>query len=135
MQATAPEVFFDGDCPLCMREIRLLKRLDRGRGRITFTDISASDFDAAEYGLSQADFMASIRGRDSEGAWIEGVEVFRALYGAVGAGPVVWMTRLPGVRQSLDVAYRLFAENRLRLTGRGDCEDGVCTPPSRAGAA
>ena len=30
------EVFYDGDCPLCTREIRLLRRLDR-RGRIRFT--------------------------------------------------------------------------------------------------
>ena len=27
------EVFYDGECPLCVREIRMLRRLDR-RGRI-----------------------------------------------------------------------------------------------------
>lgn len=30
------EVFFDGECPLCMREIRVLRRLD-GKGHIRFT--------------------------------------------------------------------------------------------------
>ncbi len=36
--AFAVEVFFDGECPLCMREIRMLRRLDR-KDRIRFTDI------------------------------------------------------------------------------------------------
>ena len=34
------EVFYDGDCPLCMREIRMLTRKDRA-ARIQFTDIAA----------------------------------------------------------------------------------------------
>ncbi|MCA9152358.1 MAG: DUF393 domain-containing protein, partial [Planctomycetales bacterium] len=33
------EVFYDGDCPLCKREIGFLQRRDR-QGRIRFTDIA-----------------------------------------------------------------------------------------------
>ena len=40
------EVFYDGECPLCMREIRMLRRMDR-RGRIRFTDIAAPGLDAS----------------------------------------------------------------------------------------
>jgi len=43
------EVFYDGDCPLCMREIRLLRQLDK-RQRIRFVDIAAKGFDAATLG-------------------------------------------------------------------------------------
>jgi predicted DCC family thiol-disulfide oxidoreductase YuxK len=50
--------------------------------------------------------------------------VFRCLYAAVGFGPLVALTRLPGIRQLLDVAYHAFSKNRLRLTGR--CVDGTC---------
>ena len=32
--------------------------------------------------------------------------------------PLVWLTRLPIVRQLLDLGYAAFARNRLRLTGR-----------------
>lgn len=53
-----------------------------------------------------------------------GVEVFRRLYAAVGFGPLAALTRLPGVAQLLDLGYRWFAKNRLRLTGR--CADGAC---------
>jgi predicted DCC family thiol-disulfide oxidoreductase YuxK len=59
-----------------------------------------------------------------DGTLIEGVEVFRRLYSAVGLSAVVAITRLPGLSQLFDLAYRLFARHRLRLTGR--CRDGAC---------
>jgi predicted DCC family thiol-disulfide oxidoreductase YuxK len=117
------EVFHDGACPLCAREIRVLRNLDR-RGRIRFVDIAAEGFDAASVGLPRETLMDRIHGRLPDGTLIEGVEVFRRLYAAVGFGPLVALTRLPGVRQLLDVAYHAFARNRLRLTGR--CADGAC---------
>ena len=122
------EVFFDADCPLCMREIRMLRKMDK-RGRIRFTDITEPGFRAEAHGKTHTDFMAKIHGRLPDGEWIEGVEVFRQLYAAVGFGPVIGLTRLPGVSGALDVAYRAFAKNRLRLTGRSDCEAGACRVP------
>lgn len=111
------EVFYDGDCPLCIREIKLLRWMDR-RHRVRFTDIAAADFVAADYGKSMPEFMDQIQGRLAGGQWVEGVEVFRRLYAAIGLGPLVWVTRLPLVSQLCDVGYRVFAKNRLRLTGR-----------------
>jgi predicted DCC family thiol-disulfide oxidoreductase YuxK len=125
------EVFHDGECPLCMREIRMLQRLDR-RQRIRFVDIAAPGFDAASTGLSWQALMDRIHGRLPDGTLIEGVEVFRRLYGAVGFGPLVALTRLPGIRQLLDLAYSAFARNRLRLTGR--CADGACEVHARPAA-
>ena len=123
------EVFFDGDCPLCKREIDLIRALDR-HGRLRFTDIAAADFDPASTGLTQEELMASIRGRMPSGELVEGVEVFRQLYGAVGLGPLMPLTRLYGVRHLLDASYRVFARNRLRLTGR--CTDETCALPETA---
>jgi len=127
------EVFFDGECPLCAREIHLLGRLDRA-GRILFTDIAAPDFDAESIGLDRARMMNRIHGRLADGRIIEGVEVFRQLYAAVGFERLVWLSRAPGVAQLLAGAYTLFAKNRLRLTGR--CHDGACAlPPKKAAQA
>jgi predicted DCC family thiol-disulfide oxidoreductase YuxK len=117
------EVFYDGDCPLCMREIRMLMGRDR-EGRILFTDIAAPSFDPADVGLDRASLMDRIHGRLPSGELIEGVEVFRRLYAAVGFGTAVALSRAWGISQMLDAAYRVFARNRLRLTGR--CADGVC---------
>jgi predicted DCC family thiol-disulfide oxidoreductase YuxK len=122
------EVFYDGECPLCMREIRLLRWLDR-KHRIRFTDIAAADFKATEFGKTPADFMDEIHGRlpdenGTPGEWIIGVEVFRQLYAAVGFGWLVWPTRLPLISHFLDFGYQVFAKNRLRLTGR--CNTEAC---------
>lgn len=123
------EVFFDGDCPLCTKEIDFVRRLDR-KERVLFTDIAAPGFDAASIGRTQDDLMARIQARTADGSFIDGVEVFRRMYAAVGLSPLVALTRLPGITQLLDAGYRWFAKNRLRLTGR--CDDGTCTPRARA---
>ncbi|WP_425396663.1 thiol-disulfide oxidoreductase DCC family protein [Aeoliella sp.] len=113
------EVFYDGECPLCMREIRWFQRLDKQQN-ILFTDITADAFDADELGLDMPTMMARIHGRLPDGTLVTGVEVFRRLYTAVGWRWPVAASRLPGVRQLLDLGYRVFAKNRLRLTGRCD---------------
>jgi predicted DCC family thiol-disulfide oxidoreductase YuxK len=111
------EVFYDGDCPLCRREINLLKRLDR-RQAIRFTDIAAPAFDPAPLGTDYAALMDQIHGRLPDGTMLVGVEVFRRLYASVGFRRLVALTRLPVVSTLLDWSYRLFAKNRLRFTGR-----------------
>lgn len=120
----AIEVFFDGACPLCRREIAVLQKLDRRRAAIRFTDIDAPGFDPAAIGRTRTELMAHIHGRLRDGTWVTGVEVFRRLYAAVGFGALVAMTRLPGIRHVLDAAYARFAKNRLRITGR--CTDASC---------
>lgn len=100
-------------------------RKDRA-SRIQFTDIASPQFSAAAYGTTQADLMARIKGRLADGTWIDGVEVFRQLYAAVGFRRLVALSRLPGLAHLLSLAYRLFAKNRLRLTGR--CTPEACEP-------
>ena len=121
-------VLFDGDCPLCVREVRMLRRLDRGRGRIGFEDIAAPGFEASRYGLDSATLMARIHGVLGDGRVIEGMEVFRRAYAAVGLGWLLAPSRWPLLRPLCDAAYRSFARNRLRLTGRaGDgCDAERC---------
>lgn len=121
------EMFYDGDCPVCRRETRLLKKLDR-HSRIRFTDIAAPDFRTESPGRTLGELMAEIHGRLPDGTWITGVEVFRRLYSCVGFGPLVLLTRLPLIRNLLDLGYRIFAANRLRLTGR--CDATCPLPPA-----
>jgi predicted DCC family thiol-disulfide oxidoreductase YuxK len=134
-------VLFDGQCPLCAREIRTLARLDRGRGRIGFDDIADPDFDAGRYGVERSTLMARIHGVLPDGRLVEGMEVFRRAWSAVGLGWLLAPTRWPGLRRVFDAAYRVFARNRLRLTGReAACESDRCQawgspPQDRAGHA
>lgn len=117
------EVFYDGGCPLCRREIAALKKWDR-RGQVLFTDINAPEFCAESVGKTQAELMERIHGRLPDSGWVTGAEVFRRLYAAAGFGPLVALTRLPGVSNLMDWSYAVFARNRLRMTGR--CTDESC---------
>lgn len=120
-------VLYDGDCPLCSREIRFLEKRDRGRGRIQFEDIAEPSFDPGAYGLDARDVVARIHGVLPDGTVIEGVEVFRRVYAAVGLGWLMAPTRWPGLRRLAELAYRIFARNRLRWTGRASaCEAERC---------
>ncbi|MBK6918958.1 MAG: DUF393 domain-containing protein [Deltaproteobacteria bacterium] len=123
-------VFHDGACPLCAREVALLRRLDR-RHAIDFVDIAAPGFRAQDYGATWAQLMARIHAQTPDGRLIDGVEVFRRLYAAVGFGWLVALTRVPGISHVMSWAYDRFAERRLRLTGR--C-DGAC-PIAPGGSA
>lgn len=120
-------VLFDGECPLCAREINWLRRLDR-RGAISFVDIADPTFEPSAFGVSHEHLMARIHGQLPDGSLIEGVEVLRRLYEAVGLTWLVAPTRWPGVAALVDWGYRVFARHRLRLTGR--CSSDRCRPPS-----
>ena len=117
------EVLFDGQCPVCSREIELLRRLDRGRGRVLFTELRSV---AAGPGVpTRRELMDTIHGRTPDGEWVRGVEVFRRLYDAVGFGAAVRLSRAAPLDAMLQRAYAVFARNRWRLTGRA-CEDEHC---------
>jgi predicted DCC family thiol-disulfide oxidoreductase YuxK len=125
------EVFYDGGCPLCLREITMLRSWDH-RHRIRFTDIDAPTFHAEAVGKSYEELMAQMHGRLPDGTWVQGVEVFRRLYAAVGFARLVALTRLPLISHVLDLGYTVFARNRLRLTGR--CTKQSCSTGHGAAA-
>jgi predicted DCC family thiol-disulfide oxidoreductase YuxK len=120
-------VYFDGDCPLCSKEILMLRDLDK-QNRIRFVDIQKMDFSDGCSPKSYMELMSQIHGQMEDGTWVIGVEVFRQLYAAVGYNRSVALSRLPGVSWLLDRAYGVFARNRLSWTGREGC-DGRCTMP------
>jgi predicted DCC family thiol-disulfide oxidoreductase YuxK len=123
MQPFALELFYDGECPLCTREVAWIRRLDR-TNRILLTDIAASGFAASALGVTHADLMARIHARLPSGELISGVEVFNRTYEALGLTKLAAVARWRVVAPLLERAYEVFAKNRLRLTGR--CDDASC---------
>ena len=127
-------VFFDGACPICDREIALMKRLDR-RQQLEFCDFSAQEYDAASSGFAAADLATVIHARWADGSIITGVEVFRAMWEAVGLGFLARLSRLSLVEPLVLKTYAWFVRNRMRLTGRshactGDsCKSALSSPP------
>jgi predicted DCC family thiol-disulfide oxidoreductase YuxK len=126
MAAYPLTVFFDGACPICEREIALMRRLDRRR-RLVCCDFARPDYDTASINISPAELGRVIHARWADGGVITGVEVFRAMWGAVGLGFLARLSRLSLVEPLVLNAYAWFARNRLRLTGRlHACTGGVC---------
>lgn len=39
-------MLYDGDCPLCMREVNMLRKRDRDQNKIGFVDISSAEYSA-----------------------------------------------------------------------------------------
>lgn len=114
-------VFFDGDCPICAREIALLKRLD-GRHRVHFVDFADPAYDPRKTGLSRDELGRVIHARWADGSILVGIDVFREVWSAVGFGFVARLSRLPIINRLLVWGYDWFARNRLWLTGRAGAE-------------
>ena len=118
-------VFYDGACPICAREMAVMKRLDR-KQRLNLCDFSAPGYDAEPTGLHPERLGAVIHAQWSDGTIITGVEVFRAIWQAVGLGILARLSRLPFIDVLMVRAYAWFARNRLWLTGRTRCGSGDC---------
>jgi len=110
-------VYFDGECPICRREIDLMKVLNR-RERLQFIDFSISSYQPTDQSLSQCDLGRVIHARWSDGTVVTGVEVFREMWEAIGLGFLARISRLSGINTLLVKAYAWFAKNRLWLTKR-----------------
>lgn len=117
-------LLYDSHCPLCMREVAMLKSRDDGHGRIDFVDITSPTYDPAEYqGITYTEAMARLHGILPDGTVVTSVEVLRRCYEAVGLGWLLAATKFPPFGSIANAAYELWAKNRLRITGRPDLAD------------
>lgn len=107
------EVWFDGDCPLCRREIALLKRLDR-RGAIRFQDVAT---DEGACPIDRAELLARFHARE-DGRLVSGAEAFAAMWRAIPVlRPLGLLARNRAVLAILERFYLAFLKVRPRLQG------------------
>lgn len=113
------KLLYDGNCPLCLREVNFLRKKDNGRGLVAFTDIAADDYRPDENGgVDFATAMGRIHAVLPDGTTIKNVEVFRQVYAALGLGWVYAPTGWPIIGPLVDWVYGLWANWRLAVTGR-----------------
>ncbi len=105
------QVWFDGACPLCVREIALMRRLDR-RGAIDFVDIARDD---AVCPIDRAAALARFHASEN-GTVVSGAAAFAAMWRAIPLlRPLGLAARLPGVLAGLEWLYLRFLVVRPRL--------------------
>lgn len=113
------KLLYDGECPLCVREVNFLRAKDAGRGLVEFVDIAAENYDPAEHGGVEFETaMGRIHAVLADGSVIKNVEVFRRVYDVLGMGWIYAITKVPVVGAIADWLYGIWAGWRLRLTGR-----------------
>lgn len=128
MSKTQTLVFYDGACPVCVREMQLLARQDRTQ-RLAMVDIAAPDFDERAWPVSIADMNAALHVRLPDGSWRQGMAAIRHIYRAIGKGWWLAPTGWPLISRVFDRAYAAFARNRLAVSARlgySPCANGKC---------
>jgi predicted DCC family thiol-disulfide oxidoreductase YuxK len=105
-------VWFDGGCPLCRREIGVMRRLDRA-GAIQFLDVASPD--AGSCPLDRAELLARFHAME-DGRLVSGAAAFAAMWRAIPAlRPIGLLARNPLALRILEAAYRMFLRVRPRL--------------------
>ena len=111
-------VLYDGDCPLCRREIAVYQGL-AARAPVRFVDVSAPD--TALPG-ERSTLLARFHVQREDGSLLSGAEAFLALWARLpGWRWLSWLGRLPGAPWLMERAYVGFLRVRpaMQRVARG----------------
>ncbi len=104
-------VWHDGACPLCRREIALMRRLD-SRGAIAFVDANGS----GTCPIDRAAMLARFHAREADGPLLSGAAAFAAMWRAIPVlRPLGEAARNRLVLSVLERLYLRFLRIRPRL--------------------
>ncbi len=108
-------LFYDSSCPLCAKEINLLKKYDENK-EIQFEDITLDNFSERfpHIDLDKAD--AIIHGQLSSGKVITGMDVTFLAWEIVNRDRWLRLFKLPLIRCITDWCYLVFAKHRKKIT-------------------
>lgn len=105
-------VWFDGDCPLCRREIALIRGLDR-RGAIEFVNVARGE---AICPIDRSELLRRFHAQERDGPIVSGAAAFAAMWRAVPLlRPLGLIARWPPALWLLEAAYRGFLRVRPAL--------------------
>jgi len=115
-------VFFDGACPLCMREIAFYRK-QREADRIAWIDVSQAADENVAKGLSRKEALRRFHVRRPDGTFASGGSAFVELWIALPSfAKIGRVCRRKPLLAVLEAAYRLYLVLRplLQRKSRGD---------------
>jgi ubiquinone biosynthesis monooxygenase Coq7 len=127
MQTKPVTVYFDGQCPLCSREIAHHRELTKC-SEVSYVDIAAIDFNAASHGVDSRRVQEVLHVKVGD-EMRTGIDAVIAMWDAVPAYRwLARLTRLPGVYSVARLGYWGFARFRpyLQRRQRRSCDSGTC---------
>jgi predicted DCC family thiol-disulfide oxidoreductase YuxK len=110
-ETSRTEVYYDGACPVCSREIATYRRA-AGAEALCFVDVSRPDAALAP-GLTREAALARMHVRRADGSMASGAAAFAALWCALPRW--AWLGRVAGwpvVAPLLELGYRGFLRVR-----------------------
>lgn len=108
-------VYFDGQCPLCRREIDHLRRLDQ-HGALDLQDINTTDFAQRFPHIDPVAADKLLHGEYADGRMIYGLDVSCEAWRLVGKGHWFAFLCWPLLKPVANAGYRLFARHRHRIS-------------------
>jgi predicted DCC family thiol-disulfide oxidoreductase YuxK len=105
-------VWFDGACPLCRREIALIRGLD-SRGATDFTDVAQGE---ATCPIDRGALLRRFHAQERDGPLLSGAAAFAAMWRAIPLlRPLGLIAQWPPALWLLELAYRGFLRVRPAL--------------------
>jgi len=112
------KLLYDGECPICKREICILQKKGN-HSKIKFVDISSKEFSPFENNnIDYNTAMSQIHAIDGKGNLLVGIPAFATVYARCQLLVTSTLLRIPFIKMTLKPLYTLFAKKRLWLTGR-----------------
>jgi predicted DCC family thiol-disulfide oxidoreductase YuxK len=107
-------LFFDGKCPLCTKEIELLKRYDKN-AKMQFEDINSTSFETKFPFIDLQEARHVLHGQLLSGTIITGMDVTFMAWDLVERHRWLKLLNLPLVRPLTDWGYQIFARHRSKI--------------------
>lgn len=112
------KLLYDGECPICKREICILQKKE-SQTKIKFIDITSKEFSPFENNnIDYNTAMSQIHAIDGKGNLLVGMPAFATVYARCQLLVTSTLLRIPFIKKILKPLYTLFAKKRLWLTGR-----------------
>ncbi|MGV3470027.1 demethoxyubiquinone hydroxylase family protein [Limnobacter sp.] len=106
-QSPCVEVYFDGSCPMCRREIAVYQNITPDQP-IAWVDVSKPDTPLPQ-GQSKEQLMARFHTRTAQGELLSGAAAFVHVWGQLpGWRVLAWLAKVPGMLWLMEKAYNGF---------------------------
>lgn len=106
-QSPCVEVYFDGSCPMCRREIAVYQNITPDQP-IAWVDVSKPDTPLPQ-GQSKEQLMARFHTRTAQGELLSGAAAFVHVWAQLpGWRVLAWLAKVPGMLWLMEKAYNGF---------------------------
>lgn len=127
------KVYYDGQCPLCLKTVIVVEHFDVRRG-VIFKDLqSHARLEPALAGIDEHQLLQDLYAVDLTGRRYRGIDTYLKILSAMGyLKPLAWLLRIPGLYHTAARIYRRVADRRQRLS----CDEACLpNPANQAGLA